>query len=175
MDRREFSKRSLILGAGIITGSQKIGMGNAESDNSNYYEEPLKKLPIRNFDVVIAGGGTSGVVAAIAAARQGAKTALIEAKGYTGGTVTEGGTALHSFYNLWKAFPGVTKRQVIRGIPAEIIDRLVKVGGTTGHCEMERGYEYDSVCTAIDTEFYKLITMEMLDEAGVSLRGWNEL
>jgi hypothetical protein len=167
MDRREFSKRSLILGAGILTGSQKISMGNPGNENSNYYEEPLKKLPIRNFDVVVAGGGTAGVVAAIASARQGARTALIEVKGYTGGTVTEGGTALHSFYNLWKAFPGITKRQVIHGIPAEIIDRLVKVGGTTGHCEMERGYEYDSVCTAIDTESYKLITMEMLDEAGV--------
>ncbi len=167
MNRREFSKRSLILGAGILTGSQKISMGNTGSDNSNYYEEPLKKLPIRNFDVVVAGGGTAGAVAAIAAARQGAKTALIEIKGYTGGTVTEGGTAMHSFYNLWKAFPGVTKRQVVRGIPAEIIDRLVKVGGTTGHCEMERGYDYDSVCTAICTESYKLTTMEMLDEAGV--------
>jgi hypothetical protein len=167
MNRREFSKRSLILGAGILTGSQKISMGTSGNENDNYYEEPLKKLPIRNFDVVVAGGGTAGAVAAIAAARQGAKTALIEVKGYTGGTVTEGGTALHSFYNLWKAFPGVTKRQVIRGIPAEIIDRLVKIGGTTGHCEMEKGYEYDSVCTAIDTESYKLITMEMLDEAGV--------
>lgn len=156
-----------MLGAGIITGSQRISMGNAASDNNNYYEEAPKKLPIRNFDVVVAGGGTAGAVAAIAAARQGAKTALIEVKGYTGGTVTEGGTALHSFYNLWKAFPGVTKRQVVRGIPAEIIDRLAKVGGTSGHCEMESGYEYDSACTAIDTELYKLITMEMLDEAGV--------
>ena len=65
-----------------------------------YYEEPAKKVPVREFDVVIAGGGTAGVIAAIAAAREGVKTALIEVKGYTGGTVTEGGTALHSFFNL---------------------------------------------------------------------------
>ena len=45
-----------------------------------YYEEPAKKLPVREFDVVIAGGGTAGVMAAIASARQGAKTALIELK-----------------------------------------------------------------------------------------------
>ena len=69
-----------------------------------FYEEPAKKIPVREFDVVIAGGGTAGVVAAIAAARQGARTALIESKGYTGGIVVEGGTALHSFFNLWKAF-----------------------------------------------------------------------
>jgi len=129
--------------------------------------EPARKLPVRKFDVVVAGGGTAGVVAALAAARQGVKTALVEAKGYPGGTVTEGGTALHSFYNLWKAFPGVAKRQVVKGIPQEIIDRLAAIGATTGHAEMTKGYDYDSICTAIDTEMYKLVTFEMLVEAGV--------
>ena len=131
------------------------------------YIEPSRDLPVRECDVIVAGGGTAGVAAAIAAARQGATTILIEAKGYPGGTVVEGGTALHSFYNLWKAFPGVKKRQVVRGIPQEIIDRLLKVGGTTGHAEMTAGYDYDSVCTAIDTELYKLVVFEMVEEAGV--------
>jgi hypothetical protein len=135
----------------------------------SYYEEPSKQLPIREFDVAVAGGGTAGVVAALAAARHGARTVLIESKGYTGGTVVEGGTALHSFYNLWKAFPQAEKRQVVRGIPQEIVDRLELAGGTTGHVEMSVGYDYDSVCTAIDTEIYKLVTLEMLEEAGVTL------
>jgi hypothetical protein len=124
---------------------------------------------VRAFDVVIAGGGTAGVVAAVAAARHGARTALIEAKGYPGGIVVEGGTALHSYYNLWKAFPGVPKRQVVKGIPQEIVDRLALVGGTSGHAEMLKGYDYDSVCTAIDTEIYKLVALKMLVEAGVSV------
>ena len=132
-----------------------------------FYEEQAHKLPARTFDVVIAGGGTAGVVAAIAAARQGAKTILIESKGYPGGVVVEGGTAIHSFYNLWKAFPGVEKRQVVRGIPAEMIERLVGMGGCTGYPEMQTSYDYDSVCTAIDTELYKLNAFEMLAEAGV--------
>jgi hypothetical protein len=119
--------------------------------------------------VLVAGGGTAGVMAAIAAARQGARTALVEVKGYPGGTVTEGGTALHSFYNLWKAFPGCPKRQVVKGIPQELIERLLAVGGCSGHGEMSRGFGYDSVCTAIDTELYKLIAFEMLVEAGVSV------
>ena len=53
------------------------------------------------------------------------------------------------------------------GAAPEIVDRLVAVGGTSGHAEMLKGYDYDSVCTAIDTELYKLVTMEMLAEAGV--------
>ncbi|MBT4504798.1 MAG: FAD-dependent oxidoreductase [Gemmatimonadetes bacterium] len=135
----------------------------------DYCETAAEKLPMREFDVAIVGGGTAGVVAAIAAARQGARTALIEAKGYVGGLVVEGGTALHSFYNLWKAFPGVEKRQVIKGIPQEIVDRLAAAGGTSGHAEMQKGYDYDSVCTAVDTEVYKLVAAEMLEEAGVQV------
>ena len=132
-----------------------------------YYEEPSKSLPAREFDVVVAGAGTAGVVAALAAARQDARVALVESKGYPGGIVVEGGTALHSFYNLWKAFPGVEKRHVVRGIPQEIVDRLMKEGGTSGHAEMVKGYDYDSVCTAIDVEIYKRVAFEMLEEAGV--------
>lgn len=134
-----------------------------------FYEEPARKVPVREYDVVVAGGGTAGVVAAIASARQGVRTALIETKGYLGGIAVEGGTALHSFYNLWKAFPGVEKRQVVKGIPQEIIDRLAEAGGTTGHAEMIKGYDYDSVCTAIDTEIYKLIAFEMAVESGVDV------
>ena len=119
--------------------------------------------------MVAAGGGTAGVVTALASARQGAKTVLVEWKGYTGGLVVEGGTALHSFHNLWKAFPGVEKRQVVKGIPQEIVDRLMEAGGTSGHAEMLVGFDYDSVCTAIDAEIFKRVTGEMLEEASVDV------
>ncbi|MGQ9505993.1 MAG: FAD-dependent oxidoreductase [Thermogutta sp.] len=171
MKRRQFHQTALGLGTLGLSGFF-ANPGGAEENpliSQDSYLEPARRIPIRRFDVVIAGGGTAGVVAALAAAAQGAKTALIEAKGYTGGTVTEGGTALHSFYNLWKAFPGVEKKQVIRGIPQKIIDRLLARGACSGHAEMEKGFNYDSVCTAIDTEMYKLTTMEMLAEAGVEM------
>ncbi len=167
MNRREFSKRVALLGAGLPTGLAMGQPAERKESPESWYEEPAKKLPIRKFDVVVAGGGTAGVVTAIAAARQGAKTMLIERKGYPGGTVVEGGTALHSYFNLWKAFPGVAKQQVVRGVPQEIVDRLAKVGGTSGHAEMVSGYDYDSICTAIDTELYKLVSFEMLVESGV--------
>jgi len=167
INRREFSKGMLAAGLGVGAGLAHGGSGDSAGQTRDSYEESAKRLPVRKFDVIVAGAGTGGVVAAIAAARQGARTALVEVKGYPGGTVTEGGTALHSFYNLWRAIPGVEKRQVVKGIPQEIIDRLIKVGGCSGHAEMTQGYNYDSVCTAIDTELYKLTAFEMLAEAGV--------
>jgi len=169
MDRRKFSKTGLLAGLGIasVTGKSFDSQPSGIDANSSQFKEAAKNLPKRNFDVVVAGGGTAGVIAAIAAARNGAKTILIEAKGYTGGVAVEGGTALHSFYNLWKAFPGVAKRQVVKGIPAELVERLTARGGATGYAEMEKHFDYDSVCTAIDTEMYKLVSFEMLDEAGV--------
>lgn len=166
MNRRYFTKNALMAGAMIPAISNSSDLLAREIQ---YASEDVKRLPSRIFDVVVAGGGTAGVVAAIASARQGAKTALIEAKGYVGGTVTEGGTALHSFFNLWTAFPGVKKRQVVKGIGQEIIDRLLLTGGTTGHGTVTGRTDYDSVCTAIDTELYKLAAFEMLTEAGVHI------
>lgn len=166
INRREFAKRVALLGVAAPAGCA-VGALAPAGDTAEFYQEPPRSIPVRKFEVVIAGGGTAGVVAALAAAREGARTALIESKGYTGGTVTEGGTALHSFFNLWKAFPGVEKRQVVRGIPSEIVERLIKAGGCSGHAEELIHYDYDSVNTSVDTEVYKLVTMEMLDEAGV--------
>jgi len=86
MDRRDFSKQSLLLGLGVLPGSAKGAKRKTANQPGNYYKEPPKNLPVRKFDVVVAGAGTAGVVAALAAARQGAKTMLIEWKGYPGGT-----------------------------------------------------------------------------------------
>ncbi len=132
------------------------------------FTEKAKKLPIRCFDVAVAGGGTAGVVAAIAAARTGAKTVLIEQKGYVGGTMLEGGTTLHSFFTLGKLF-GRESRQIVKGIPQEIIDRLVAAGGCTGHLIDEVNVDYDEHCTLIDVETYKYVAAQMLQEAGVTI------
>lgn len=133
----------------------------------DFIVRPECKICARHYDVVIAGGGTSGVFAALAAARCGAKTALIERKGYVGGIATEGGCGLHSFFNLWKAFPGVEKRMVVRGIPEEFIQRLYRSRGCSGHNDTILNYQYDSDTLCVDVEIYKYVALEMLREAGV--------
>ena len=67
MDRREFSKSSVLLGAGALAGLAKGGEARARDESGDYYVEPAKKLPVRKFDVVVVGAGTGGVVAALAA------------------------------------------------------------------------------------------------------------
>lgn len=130
---------------------------------------PEKTVPARTYDVVVCGGGTAGVFAAIAAARNGARTALVEYKGYVGGIATEGGTGLHSFFNLWKAFPNVEKKKVIRGLPEEFINRLTAAGGASGHNEMVMNFGYDSDALCVDVELYKFVALTMLREAGVDV------
>jgi NADPH-dependent 2,4-dienoyl-CoA reductase/sulfur reductase-like enzyme len=52
-------------------------------------QEPARRTPVAgDVDVVVAGGGPAGIAAALAAARQGARTLLIERYGYLGGMVT---------------------------------------------------------------------------------------
>jgi hypothetical protein len=132
----------------------------------DFVVRPEQNIPSRQYDTVVAGGGTGGVFAAIAAARGGAKTALIESKGYAGGIAVEGGCGLHSFYNLWKAF-NVEKRMVVRGIPEEFIWRLYHAGGCSGHNETIMRPEYDNDTLCVDVEKYKYVILDMLREAGV--------
>ena len=50
-----------------------------------------KTIEIRDhYDVIVAGAGPAGICAAVAAARQGAKVALVERYGVVGGNLTVG-------------------------------------------------------------------------------------
>ncbi|MBR0458632.1 MAG: FAD-dependent oxidoreductase, partial [Victivallales bacterium] len=60
---------------------------------SEYVVETRAKV-LDPVDVVVAGGGTAGVVAALAAARGGAKTMLVESKGFLGGMLTAGNAGI---------------------------------------------------------------------------------
>ncbi len=120
-------------------------------------------------DVAVCGGGTAGFTAALAAARSGAETILIEERGYVGGTLVNGAGPLHSFFNLYQAWEGAEKKQLIFGVAQEIVDRLTERKACLGHLEQVTGGSYDSAITLIDWEAFKELAFEMLEEAGVKL------
>ncbi len=69
----------------------------------NTVSETEREIPIRDeVDVLVVGGGTAGVTAAIAAARLGVKTLVIERHGFLGGLVTGGPTGMHTFFNCYR-------------------------------------------------------------------------
>jgi len=112
------------------------------------------------YDVVVIGGGPSGVTAAIAAARHGAKTLLVEQYGCLGGMLTMAGTGpLMTFH--------AGKTQVVKGIPDEIVQRMVREDFSPGH--MEDAVGYASSITPFDVEGLKLVLETMALEAGVTL------
>ncbi len=88
------------------------------SPKGNALIEERREIPIaRTYDVIVAGGGSGGVGAAIAAARAGARTLLIERNAYLGGTSTGGMMAV-----LWApsdSFSGYMK---------EVLDELLGLG-----------------------------------------------
>lgn len=133
------------------------------------YQLEAREVESDSYDVVVCGAGTAGVFAAIAAARNGARTVVIESKGYVGGIAAEGGCGLHSFYNVWKPYKTSVKKNVVCGIPEEFIQRLSAIGGASNHNETEMYYEYDSDCLCVDVEKYKYVALEMLRESGAKV------
>jgi len=120
-------------------------------------------------DVLVAGGGMAGIAAAIAAARTGAKTMLVEKAGWLGGMGITGATGLHSFFNIFDAHTGAERMRVVAGIAQELVDRCCDLGGGIGHVRMERGGDFVSMVTPVEPEAFKLAAARLCREAGVRL------
>jgi hypothetical protein len=119
---------------------------------------------------VVVGGGPAGLAAAIASARNGARTTLVERFGYLGGTATASLMAcINGFRN--QVEPDAT--QTVRGIAEEIILGLREVGdlGRSPYRQKEYATEPGqlSYSYAIDTELFKWLTLRLSVDAGVDL------
>ncbi|MFH0921743.1 MAG: FAD-dependent oxidoreductase [Fibrobacterota bacterium] len=120
-----------------------------------------KEHPMRKFDCIVVGGGPGGAVAAIAAGRLGLKTLIVEQQGCLGGALTSMGVApMMTFHDF-------TAGQTIRGIAEEVVQRLVKTGGSPGHVPDSSGYV--ATVTPFDPEILKIVYEEMAREAKVTL------
>jgi len=107
-------------------------------------------------DAVVVGGGMAGITSAIAAARAGADTILIERAGWLGGIGITGATGLHTFYNVYGAEPDAPRRKLVGGIPQDLVDRVRDLGGSVGHVPMGRGADFVSMLTPVEPQAFKL-------------------
>lgn len=109
------------------------------------------------YDVIVVGGGISGSMAAVSAARCGAKTLLLEQYGFLGGMLTAAGVGPMMTFHAGD-------EQIIRGTTGELIDRLVAKGQSTGHLFDTTGFTY--TVTPFDVEGMKRELELMVSEAG---------
>jgi len=124
-------------------------------------------------DVLVVGGGPAGLGAAIGAADAGARVILAERYGFFGGNATA--ALVMPLMSFHTQHPVVEKKgattllptdhgpgeAVIAGVLKRLLDRLVEVGGAVAP-SLATGY-----VVPFDPEWFKLVALELLNEAGV--------
>ncbi|AUC23565.1 hypothetical protein BTO15_16295 [Polaribacter sejongensis] len=121
----------------------------------------FKTTLIDGYDVIVVGGGVSGSHAAIASAKTGAKTLLIEQFGFLGGSLTAMGVGpMMTFHNK-------SGRQLVFGSPNDMVNRLIEKGASPGHILDSTGY--CSTVTPFDAEMLKVTLEDMVVEAGAEI------
>lgn len=137
------------------------------------YLESAKEINVYGkYDVIVIGGGCAGFSSAIAAARNGAKTLIVERFPFFGGTATASLMAnIVGFRN--QVEPDYL--QTTKGIGEELMLNLFKEGGAVNsrnaypsairsNTKGDLSYNY-----AFDTEVFKFVVLKMVKDAGVDI------
>jgi len=109
-------------------------------------------IEIGETDVVVAGAGIAGVCSAIASAREGAKTVLIDRYGFFGGMSTAGMVSPFMKYWIFDEFDNKVK-PLVGGVFEEIVRGMEKIGGT-----IDNGFSAWA---------FRKVVNELLHDAGV--------
>lgn len=119
--------------------------------------EEAKEIEVFDkVDVLVCGGGSSGIFAALASARLGADTFLIEQEGFLGGSTTA---------YLVNPVPEMMGKG---GLIQDFMDRMTEWGGYIKHDPSDVKYDF-SYANTYDVETFKFVALEMLDEARVKI------
>lgn len=120
--------------------------------------EPARETKIQGaYDVLVTGAGTAGIIAAVAATRNGAKTLLLERGGFLGGHIA---TQLLEHSAGWYDAKG---SPTVGGLPNELVKRLQEAKASPGHVRDDTGYTRFRL--PVDHEMFKsVVTAWMVDE-----------
>lgn len=113
-------------------------------------------------DVLVVGGGTAGVIAAIQAGRVGARTTLVEYAGQLGGTTTNGGVACVFYF--WSRH-----KQIIAGIGWELVKKAVEMDGGTMPPFATPNPTRPSYGVLVNPNLYAVLAEEAAVQAGVRI------
>src|SRR6516225_4235551 len=119
-------------------------------------QELSRSLPVYGeYEVAVLGGGPAGIAAAVAAARAGRRTLLIERYGFLGGMGTAAGVT--NFCGLHANVHGEMHR-VVQGVASELLARIDRIGGLNApHLVLGK-----ILAQAYDTAAYKIAADDLL-------------
>ena len=117
------------------------------------------KLADDNYDVVVVGGGISGLSAAISASRNGAKTLLIERQGELGGLITAGWVTP---FSMQMVLPD--NKVIMKGLISELFDKLAEKNGSISDW---RDWKIPKL--PVDKEIFKYVIHEIIEDSNVNV------
>jgi hypothetical protein len=172
MQKQDLKRRGFVQAALATTAAGVCSAAQGKPDGK-VYREKMETPVVARHQVVVAGGGPSGVIAALAAARSGADTLLIERYAFLGGNGTAG---LMTCYNGFRNQRPPEALQTVKGIPAEYIAEIVRLGGVAERDNYERTVQHDvrqgdiPYTVGFDPEAAKVASLNLLKKEGVKLR-----
>jgi len=171
----------------VFLGVCCLPLGAAEK----YVVEPSKKIPVAyDVDVVVCGGGISGTIASITAARQGAKTLVIDRFGMFGGNMGPGMFGGGSVHYAIKTSAGgeettaLVNKIGVGGVPEEFLRRIIYTRPNADQLTDEQRKELEKLHMnvpnlrvgtggnlgyAVDSQTVSYVAFKMMEEAGVQM------
>jgi len=146
-------------------GALSLGVMAPSLAKGEVLADPFEtKLNSLETDILVVGGGTAGTVAAIQAARAGAKTVLVELGSQLGGTTTTGGVSFPGIFHAWG-------KQVIGGIGWELVQECVAMNDDLlPNFSIPHGRSHPKHQVFINGPLYTLLAEDKCLKAGVELR-----